>query len=271
MKREALAKASRHGVDAKLARAEHHLEAIQAEVASFVAPNPVQFVSDYDAARQQIVIKPSPALFERRDHWSVVIGDCVHNLRSALDHLAHQLVILGGGVPRSGRGGTAFPILDSAVGPNGGPRQVRVEGGVAPAVQARIEALQPYVRSDPVDDDPLWVLSELDNMDKHRELATTVTAMEGFSLGIVSMRDLDVAFENVGFSGSFDPKTELARLEATVTGPNPEMQMKATGPIHVALDASVKVSQPLIPTLEALRDEVVDVVADLWALGCKYA
>lgn len=274
-KRQALAAASRDGIDAKLGRAEHHLETIKREVAEFIAPNPDHFVSDYDAARQQIAVKPSQKLFAKRNDWSAVIGDCVHNLRSALDHLAHQLVVLGGGVPKSGRGGTAYPILDSSTGPRGGPRQVRIEttsGSVAPAVQTRIEELQPYKRTNPSVDDLLWILSELDNMDKHRELATTAVAMSDFSFGIVSMRDINVHVDHVGFSGPFDQNTELARLKAIVAGPNPKMEMKHEGTIEITLGVPcIKAGEPLIPTLESLRDDVFGVVADLWALGCDHA
>lgn len=232
-KSAALAAACRDGIDAKLNRAEHHLKTIKGEVAAFVAPNPDHFISDYDASRKQFVAKPNPALFERQDGWSLVVGDCVHNLRSTLDHLAHQLVVLGGGVPRSGRGGTAYPIYESGTGVKGGPRQVRIEaasGAVAPAVQTRIEELQPYKRSNPPVDDLLWVLSELDNMDKHRQLATTAVALGGFTFAIGTMRDVNVHIDHVGgFTGPFDQDTELARWGATPTGPNPYMEVKAMG------------------------------------------
>ena len=33
------------------------------------------------------------------DHWALVLGDCVHNLRSALDYLVYELVRANGGTP----------------------------------------------------------------------------------------------------------------------------------------------------------------------------
>jgi hypothetical protein len=50
-------------------------------------------------------LKPDPPL-----EMAVLRGDLVHNLRSALDHLANTLVVANGGVPKEGQGGTQFPI-----------------------------------------------------------------------------------------------------------------------------------------------------------------
>jgi hypothetical protein len=263
------------GVDAKLRRAECHLQAIKAQVLEFAAPNPEHFVTDYDQARKQMVTRPHPSLFASREDWATVIGDCVHNLRSALDHLAHELVVLGGGTPKSGRNGTAFPIYDSRLGPNGGPRIVQittVQGNVAADVLAFIEGLQPYERTDEPLGHPLWVLSELDNMDKHRTLALTGVALNGFGLAINTLRDIDLHFENVGFSGPFDENTELATWKATVRGANPEMHVQPRGAIEVALaPPCIQAGEPLISTLEGLRDYVAEVVAILKFIGGKTA
>lgn len=266
------------GVDAKLRRAETHMQAIKREVAEFAAPNPNHFVTEYDYARGQMITKPSPSLFARRDDWSTVIGDCVHNLRSALDHLAHELVTLGGGVPRSGRSGTAFPIYDTKVGPKGGPRVVQIvtdTGNVAPEVLAFIEGIQPYERANRGDDPlthPLWVLSELDNMDKHRALALTGVALSDFAMSINGMRDIDLYFEQVGFVGTFDEDTELATWTATVTGPSPYMDVQPHGTVDVALaPPCIQAGEPLIPTLESLRDYVTDVIDILKYIGARTA
>src|SRR3712207_7882564 len=43
---------------------------------------------------------------------SVLLGDFLYNLRSSLDYLARQLVLAKGGTPKSGPGGTQFPVLE---------------------------------------------------------------------------------------------------------------------------------------------------------------
>src|ERR1035441_5313943 len=45
------------------------------------------------------------------ESFSLVLGDAHYNLRSTLDHLAHELVTFAGNKPTSQ---TAFPIFDSA-------------------------------------------------------------------------------------------------------------------------------------------------------------
>ena len=55
------------------------------------------------------------------DKWALMIGDCVHNLRSALDYLAHELVRANGGTPDDH---TQFPV-------HAAPGGVRVHGGIA--------------------------------------------------------------------------------------------------------------------------------------------
>ena len=44
---------------------------------------------------------------ELDDRWALVLGDCAHNLRSALDYLAHELVRANGGNPDED---TEFPV-----------------------------------------------------------------------------------------------------------------------------------------------------------------
>src|SRR5437879_6743083 len=69
---------------------------------------------------------------------SVLLGDCVHNLRSSLDHIVWQLVLANG---RSPGKHAQFPILDKP--PKGifSPNDIR---GVSEEARALIESVQPY-------------------------------------------------------------------------------------------------------------------------------
>src|SRR5260370_21429469 len=99
--------------------------------------------------------------------WSAVAsaGDVVHNLRSALDHLAHQLVLVGTpGKEQTRR--IEFPSArDLATYEN--TKGAKVVGMRQEAIEA-IDALQPYKGGN----DGLWRIHELDNIDKHRGLFT---------------------------------------------------------------------------------------------------
>jgi hypothetical protein len=91
----------------------------------------------------------------------VIIGDALHNLRSALDHLAYQLPLAPGKL----RGRIQFPIVESA------NKYKKIRGSVVKfrkdAVKA-LDALEPYKGGN----DLLWSLHSLDIIDKHRLLLT---------------------------------------------------------------------------------------------------
>ena len=97
-------------------------------------------------------------------YWSTMIGDVVHNMRSALVYLACELVIKNGGTVTDT---TQFPIYereDRFV--RGSPRRI---GGMSTRAATLIETLQPYYKPTP-SEHPLATLAHLSNGDKHRSL-----------------------------------------------------------------------------------------------------
>jgi hypothetical protein len=91
-------------------------------------------------------------------------GDVVHNLRSALDHLANQLVWVGSGEKPGFR--VEFPIAKDAITYE--KEKARKVDGMCPEVIKVIDALKPYKGGN----DMFWRIHELDNIDKHRTLFT---------------------------------------------------------------------------------------------------
>ncbi len=91
-------------------------------------------------------------------------GDVIHNLRSALDHLAYALAIAGtDDVPKPGVG---FPIAkDEATYESIKERKVE---GIRPEAVELIDSLKPYNSGN----DCLWRIHELDIVDKHRSVLT---------------------------------------------------------------------------------------------------
>jgi hypothetical protein len=105
-----------------------------------------------------------------------IVGDALHNLRSALDHLAWQIVIKAGNTPTTA---TAFPICNDiehhkSVSPE------RMKGMSQAAIDA-INDLKPYKGGgDP--ENLLWCLHRLDAIDKHRLLVTTGSRLIAHSM-----------------------------------------------------------------------------------------
>jgi hypothetical protein len=163
------------GVWAKLDRARDHLNVLDVEWDKFLGsePCPYGFVTARDSEsldyeiRVNVRASPPPIL-------SAIVGDILHDCRSALDHLAWQLVIAAGGKP--GRH-TWFPICDTLdqwrrdteyrrrTDDRRGPLY-----GIPPGsdIWAFIELAQPYNRGPAAEH--FSTLRKLSNRDKHRSL-----------------------------------------------------------------------------------------------------
>jgi hypothetical protein len=170
------------GCREKIKRAEEHREELESEVAAWLEAHPIPFRAKYDPqtgshiARITSVPQPIPTL-----RWGVIIGDVLHNLRSALDHLAWELAHWGGRTPPD-PGGVKFPIADSLV-TFGSGAATRATKQMDPVHVAKIESLQPYHPENVGPDrwtgayiHPLAFVRDLSNADKHR-LPTPILAV----------------------------------------------------------------------------------------------
>jgi hypothetical protein len=90
-------------------------------------------------------------------------GDIIQNLRSSLDHLANQLILVAGNEPTRA---SCFPISEN-VATYEREKARKVKGMRSEAIEA-IDALKPYGGGNEF----LWRLHELNNIDKHRLLFT---------------------------------------------------------------------------------------------------
>lgn len=162
-------------VDAKFDRAVEHLECFEREVDIWLKTNPLVMIP-----------KPKPDGPGEEDLYfhvknpipprlPVLLGDCIHNFRCALDHLVMALALAN----RAGLGvrTVAFPICSEFRTYHGyeegkPPSQPKRWHGACkvrtlrPPAQAFIEGLQPYHRRG--NSWSLVELQELDNRDKHK-------------------------------------------------------------------------------------------------------
>lgn len=105
-------------------------------------------------------------------------------MRSALDHLAYGLVVVGLGGAPANPSVVCYPIVDSAAAyPAFSNRRLR---GVQQAAKAAIDATKPY----PGGNDTLWQLHKLNNVDKHRLLLTVRSRARGVDLGGYAFRKM---------------------------------------------------------------------------------
>jgi len=166
-------------------------------------------------------------------------GDIVHNLRTALDHLAQQLALIG--CPQLSQKelrGVEFPIAETLAKYEADKaRKVR---GMRPLAVKAIDALRPYKGGN----DSLWRLHELDIIDKHRSLFTFGT---------------DFVFTAGWFEGTYLSRTEVPHF----AGVEPSAENAIKRDIQKAIgELRVGQSNALLPSLHQLVDFVDRLLTD---------
>src|SRR5687768_2636861 len=98
-------------VRVKIERANQHIRDLDARVNTFRA-EPNLFVTEKDSESREVCYRIKPDL-ELPDDFSCLIGDAVHNLRTALDHLVWHLVDANTGTDRKPYKRQEFPFYVS--------------------------------------------------------------------------------------------------------------------------------------------------------------
>ena len=184
------------GIWAKLNRAEHHLADLNERVGEYLDADPYTIrVKEYPQTNTYefvltVVAEPPLGL-------SVIIGDCLQNLRAVLDHLAWELVYANSLTPSIEHPRTQFPIYTSQTTKTGKPRIVDILPGIHARAQGVIESLQPYHRRYDPQAHPLAILQELSNADKHRTLHLTAAQVTEAEIYLVTPK-------GQRFGGDFD-------------------------------------------------------------------
>lgn len=264
--------ASLLGVRAKIARAEQHLQAFQAAwqahsaITTHVALESIEEVPEGRRATVSITSG------ELAPDLGVPLGDAVHNLRSSLDHLVCQLAIAARNPAACDK--TQFPIFATDT-PDNRRRIQRWIRHTSTAAQAEIVALQPFNRQsvDP-SSDLLWLLSELDNIDKHRLL---LVARAHFRDMLFSFA-VDGEWREIAMSRrpEWQPLrfgTDPLRFRLTIprdpTKPKTNVEVKAEPVVGAVFrQTGLKCDgREIIPTLSAMVSEVKAVVDSFQTKG----
>src|ERR1051325_843458 len=149
----------------KVERAKQHLRDLEVERYSFMNNSPYRIERENDSQTGYNIYRVFDIHIPPIE-IGLIAGDIIHNLRSALDHLAYQLVLVGGGTPNRQ---TAFPIWELSTEYHA-QRHRRVQGMSQNAIDA-IDAAEPYQGGKGAG---LWVLHYMDIADKHHELLTAL-------------------------------------------------------------------------------------------------
>ena len=242
----------------KVEWANKHIAELELAIERFVEQEPYVLVSDDDAATGDKVLRVRvrsvpPATM------GLMIGDVIHNLRSALDLLFWQLVDSQSMAPNSG---DQFPVFKSKsiYDSPSGQGKVRRSGRQALTI---FDAIKPYREGN----EPLWQLHGLSLVDKHHVLIPVAMTYQSMVIDLALGPIFGAEAEGtlripISFPKPICPledNIEIARFAGLGRDaqPAPEMLVQvAFGRIGVAE------CEPVLSTLHRLSDAVDGILDD---------
>lgn len=211
----------------KLVRADEHLDALYRATDGWGDGDPLAIdrESNPDGSEHlfRLRFKVQPDIW----HWSVLLGDAMHNLRCALDHIVYALAVAQGGKdPPDAEGDLAFPICSE---PSRFKNSRWRIASLSEPTQAAIERTQPYNRLKPGKwFMPLIWLRDIHNVDKHRFAHLSPVGSLPDDIAIDARPGTYQAFWN---TGPMVDGTPIFRLILSEPNPDVRVDLHATGAV----------------------------------------
>lgn len=226
---------------AKITRSAEHYAALAKACQEFTDSQPHEVTVDFDPDVGCYV-----AHFHVRRHppndLSLILGDLVHNARSALDHAAWQVACLRNAEedllkPKT-RGLIAFPITQR---PNEFANHALLRF-ITQEARAVFERHQPYHKADEPERHWLALLNRMWNADKHRLLhpsfALSSVGKTGFAPAALVLKDMEGGFEIESLlhgAEGIEDGAKIAHIRFAA-GPSPRTQrvrVQTQPPAHI--------------------------------------
>lgn len=242
------------GPTLKVERAYCHISELNREVEAFLGSKPYKLVAKSHENGIKLVIRVKKQIPEK---MAPIIGDAIHNLRSALDILACDLVRLNGGNTKN----VYFPIAASANDLETAIKERHVDRAAKDVVDI-IRSLKPYKGGN----DLLWAVHDLDITDKHKLLipmahfagipnltvATGDTPILKYSSDLIGPLKEDMTIITLPQAGNFQLGQEF----------------QATFEITFGQGQSFIENKPVITTLHQLAD-LIDGIIQAFKSHCR--
>lgn len=253
-----------HASRLKITRAAQHLDELSAVIAAYMATDPLRLIWEQISwsARFEAIYPPNSklvGLVSRIQHpvpeeLAPIVGDVVHNLRSALDILMTEIILGRDPAPSVKERQLCFPMWENAADKKNALRKSNVIH-TDPMVAALVEAWEPFRggRS------RLFALHELWNLDKHRSIIPVMSGAEysqGMALSLHELRGENFIDPFPARKQVWDGKLLMASLEAI--GPPVGTEIPCSCRLGLDGDSEVK-GRDLLEELKA-QIEVVRAV-----------
>jgi hypothetical protein len=174
-------------VNAKLGRAEEHIEMLDAEINRWLESGTNSYTIERNEDQTQTYFRMKLSGAEP-DYlrWTLIAGDAINNLRSSLDHLIYAIAKYETRNHSSPDiESLCFLIVDSPEKWADRNNRRRISG-LSSGVQDAIKSLQPFIRKHPVLPPLLAILRDFSNADKHRLLKLAATAISAANVNFTS-------------------------------------------------------------------------------------
>lgn len=242
------------GSKAKRNRAEAHLKALERLINDFLDGNPYPLVVDpYPEQGRYLVKIMEPKPLPARD-IALIIGDCVHNMRCALDYIAWEFA----GADSADRD-TMFPLFADREKYKGhGMRRIKK---LPESARTLIERMQPYNAAADPKQTALWAIDHLDAADKHKLLTVTVPItgklLVRFRDGVKGVK-ARVEIHDPSF---LEHDTVIAKVTLSPPTPQMKLELQFTPQIAFGDDGEIGRGRFVIPNLERMLRDVDKAIA----------
>ena len=167
----------------KFARAAHLANELRGRIDEWAAAETLLariHVIDEHTFEFRAVVKREPPI----DEWALILGDALHNLRSAFDNVVWSLATLDGARPKTPTQVT-FPMSASRLD---WEKRLKVLESVPVDYLARLERLQPWFEGGIRNDNMFWLLHKFDIVDKHQGLISGAVHFQQLSTAGLDLR-----------------------------------------------------------------------------------
>lgn len=250
------------GVQLKLDRAEEHIDTVRQTIVAFLKrePRPFGYRTETTTRPDKSIECVLYAVVREQPPRTLapMIGDAIHNIRSALDHLVYELA----SPSERNTGRTEFPIFsDEGQFKKHSPAMLK---GITGDARTLIQRVQPYIASNPPRHDPLAILKKLSNLDKHRLLVPMIAAVSEID-SMVASDNAEIRFEFLE-PGPVEHDARIMAFTATPRDPSVEMPVSTQTALQIGLrdTGADDLRLEVIRLLGMLHDHVQRSVIDWW-------
>lgn len=240
--------------DLKIAWAEKRLAELQAAVDTWARAQKPAIIDDHDPDTGWHRYRVQ-ALPDGPTDWVMMLGEIANHLRSALNYMVVGLVDANNGKVNTGH---QFPIYSTS----NDQGMARCLAGVADTPRDIIKEMQPYQRANRTQREPLEIIAELSNVDKHTDLRAIGFVTGSSNQPIVLKVNAPIEIVVHGMEPPLTPggaieSTYLATMQVTPPDVPVPMEMENVA-VEVVFRGAVDVPTSWLPGLSIEVRAIVD-------------